>query len=68
MSKGWTQSRKAKQRKAIYRWRPWEKSTGPKSDAGKARVSSNALKHGLRSKAFEAECRRVRHALEALGA
>jgi hypothetical protein len=27
-------------------WRPWEKSTGPKSEAGKAAVSQNAYKDG----------------------
>ena len=52
MTNGWTQSRKAKQRKAIYRWRPWEKSTGPKSAEGKSAVAKNALKHGARSREF----------------
>ena len=33
----------------IRKWRPWEKSTGPKSSAGKARVSRNADKGGHRA-------------------
>lgn len=50
MCDAWTQERKAKQRAAIYRWRPWEKSTGPKTPAGKQTVARNALKHGNRSR------------------
>lgn len=34
--------------KLIRQWKPWEKSTGPKSAAGKARVSRNADKGGTR--------------------
>ena len=34
----------------IHRWRPWERSTGPTSAAGKARVARNAFKGGLRQK------------------
>ena len=32
----------------IRKWRPWEKSTGPKSAAGKERVSKNAYKGATR--------------------
>ncbi len=32
----------------IHRWKPWERSTGPKTVAGKARVSRNARKGGTR--------------------
>ena len=31
----------------IQDWRPWEKSTGPKTKAGKAVSSKNSLKHGI---------------------
>jgi hypothetical protein len=41
---GWTEERRARQAEAIRRWKPWEKSTGPASDAGKSRVSRNAYK------------------------
>ncbi|MCB1530968.1 MAG: hypothetical protein H6853_04575 [Rhodospirillales bacterium] len=50
MANGWTEERKRKQAEAIRRWKPWEKSTGPKSEAGKARVSLNAWKHGMRTR------------------
>jgi hypothetical protein len=63
---GWTQDRKAKQRAAIYRWRPWEKSTGPKTPAGKAAVSKNATKHGQRAASAIAERRSIRAFLSSL--
>ena len=40
-----------RQKLSIYQQRPWEHSTGPKSEAGKAKAAQNSLKHGLRSKA-----------------
>ena len=43
----------------IRRWRPWEKSTGPRTADGKARSASNAWKGGLRQ-----ELRDVRAALK----
>ena len=39
---GWTDERRAKQREAIQRWKPWEKSTGPKTSQGKAQAALNA--------------------------
>ncbi len=47
---GWTKERREKQSLLIHRWRPWEQSTGPRSEEGKVAVSNNALKHGARSK------------------
>ncbi|MCP9759297.1 hypothetical protein EGI20_08245 [Aquitalea sp. S1-19] len=44
---GWTPERRAKQAELIRQWRPWEKSTGPTSEAGKANSSGNATRHGL---------------------
>jgi hypothetical protein len=32
---------------AMRRWKPWEQSTGPRTVAGKSRVSQNSVKHGL---------------------
>ena len=40
----WTEGRRRKQAEAIRRWKPWEKSTGPKTPEGKERCSLNALK------------------------
>ena len=47
MANGWTPERRARQAKLIRQWRPWEHSTGPRTDAGKAVVSQNAYKGGL---------------------
>lgn len=47
---GWTAERRIKQAEAIQRWKPWEKSTGPLTDDGKARVAQNAYKGGKRPK------------------
>lgn len=46
MANGWTPERRAKQAEAIRKWRPWEKSTGPKTDEGKAKVARNGYKGG----------------------
>lgn len=43
---GWTRQRRQRQSKAIRSWRPWEKSTGPRSAEGKAKVARNADKGG----------------------
>ena len=40
----WTEERRRQQAEAIKRWKPWEKSTGPKTEAGKACASMNAQK------------------------
>lgn len=32
----------------IERWRPWERSTGPRTAEGKARASQNAYKGAVR--------------------
>ena len=41
---GWSPVRRAAQAEAIRRWKPWAKSTGPKTAAGKARAAQNAAK------------------------
>lgn len=41
-SASWTPERRARQREAIRRWRPWRSSTGPITPAGKARSARNA--------------------------
>ena len=60
MANGWTRSRRAKQAKAIHRWKPWLCSTGPKTPAGKAVVRMNSTKHGCRSAEMRAELAHMR--------
>jgi DNA-binding LytR/AlgR family response regulator len=48
MSHGWTPERRWRQREAIQRWRPRERSTGPRTAEGKARASRNGWKGGTR--------------------
>lgn len=49
-SKGWTPERRKKQSEKIKNWKPWEHSTGPRTEAGKQKTSQNAYAHGFRSK------------------
>ena len=46
MANGWTPERQARQAALIHTWRPWEKSTGPRRDEGKARTARNGFKGG----------------------
>jgi hypothetical protein len=62
MSNGWTPERRARQAIAIQRWRPWSRSTGPKTTRGKAIVARNADKGGKRQK-LRSEMRLIREAL-----
>jgi hypothetical protein len=61
--KGWTPERRARQAARIRNWQPWRRSTGPQTEAGKARAAQNALKHGNRSRAHIFQLQRVRHAI-----
>ncbi|MER2559057.1 MAG: hypothetical protein ABTQ93_16505 [Candidatus Competibacter denitrificans] len=49
----WTPEARAKQAAKIKSWQPWRDSTGPKTHAGKARSSQNALKSGEYSAGFD---------------
>lgn len=72
MANGWTEQRRKRQAVAIKRWRPWERSTGPRTAAGKARVSRNGYRGGERQRVrafareFNALIQRHRAALEQL--
>ena len=44
--KGWTPERRKKQSEAIRQWKPWRKSTGPKSQEGKTAVAGNTWAGG----------------------
>jgi len=59
MARNWTPEERAKHAAAMRKWKPWEKSTGPKTEAGKAASSQNALTRGLHT----AELKRLRKLL-----
>lgn len=40
----WTPEARARQAERIREWKPWEQSTGPKTDEGKRISRMNALK------------------------
>ena len=69
MANGWTSERRARQAEAIRRWKPWTKSTEPKTPNGKARAKMNGYRGGhwrkMRelSKAMNALLRAQRDAL-----
>ncbi|RDH84387.1 MAG: hypothetical protein DIZ78_12285 [endosymbiont of Escarpia spicata] len=46
MANGWTPERRARQAELIRKWRPWEKSTGPRTPEGKQTVARNAFRGG----------------------
>lgn len=50
MGNGWTPERRARQAELIREWRPWEKSTGPRTAEGKARAARNPFKGGHRER------------------
>jgi len=60
---GWTPERRARQAALIRGWAPWQRATGPKTAAGKARSAKNALRHGGRSRAHIHEFQRIRRVL-----
>ncbi len=48
---GWSPERRATQAEAIRRWKPWERSTGPRTAPGKETASRNAVKSGAYDRA-----------------
>ncbi|MCF8496124.1 MAG: hypothetical protein K9G62_05580 [Alphaproteobacteria bacterium] len=71
ITKGWPKSRRRGQAARCRRARPWTKSTGPRTDQGKAAVAGNAHKHGFRGRDMaELKCllrKQRRFVVEALG-
>ena len=59
----WTIERRARQSERIRSCKPWLKSTGPRSAAGKKVVSLNAWRHGGRSRAMRIANRAIKVAL-----
>ncbi|MFZ4702712.1 MAG: hypothetical protein ACOYMG_21930 [Candidatus Methylumidiphilus sp.] len=45
MARHWTIEERAKHAAAIRAWKPWDKSTGPKTVTGKTKARMNAVKH-----------------------
>jgi hypothetical protein len=66
--KSWSPERRAKQAELIRSTKPWLKSTGPRTQKGKARAASNALKHGFRSRGFIEQVRQERQLIRDTGA
>jgi hypothetical protein len=50
---GWTLERRRRQAELIRGWKPWDKSTGPKTIEGKSTVASNAWRGGHRQQLRE---------------
>jgi hypothetical protein len=67
MSKRWTPERRERQATLIRNWKPWERSSGPKTDEGKAATARNSRKHGMRSRRALDEARMVRALIRQCG-
>lgn len=63
VTRGWPPKRRAEQALRLRRAKIWLKSTGPKTVAGKLRVSQNAFVHGQDSKEFKKQLKITRHLL-----
>ena len=55
----WTPEERARQSALIRSWKPWERPSGPRTEAGKATAASNAMKYGMRSVEWTTEQRRM---------
>ena len=53
MATTWTPERRARQAELIRQWKPWAKSTGPRSPEGRQLVSRNAWTGGHRAQLRE---------------
>jgi hypothetical protein len=50
MARGWTAERRAAYSRMMRARKPWERSTGPRTDEGKTRTSRNAVGRGCRQR------------------
>jgi hypothetical protein len=66
---GWTAERRRRQSELIRSWRPWERSTGPRTPAGKAAVARDAYSGGVRPllRELAQALRQQRHFLQGVG-
>ncbi len=46
-TKGWPPKRRQKQAENMRKTKPWKRTTGPRTAAGKEAAKYNALKHGF---------------------
>ncbi len=53
MARNWSPESRERMRRLIMARKPWEQSTGPRSQEGKAKLSLNAYKGALRPAARE---------------
>ena len=60
MSSGWTPERRVRQAALILNWKPWERSSGPKTERGKIASARNARRHGMRGRGVLEEARMLR--------
>ena len=56
MNKNWTPERRARQAAFLRTLKPWLRSTGPRTPAGKARSARNAYKGGVRTTLRQLSC------------
>lgn len=59
-----TPEHRAKRAELIRRWKPWEKSTGPKTPEGKSRSAHRGFKGGTREMLREWARTLLEHAIE----
>ena len=64
MSNGWSKARRARQSQLIQAWKPWKKSSGPKTEEGKKIASRNAYKEGGKSKLLREQLRDLKQLLK----
>ncbi len=69
MANGWTPERRARQAELIRAWKPWERSTGPRSEAGKQVSAQRGFRGAVREQAriVAAALKEQREVLESLG-